>query len=275
MLKIFIFEWNRMIKSKMFLVSIIFTALIIIADVSSWYVLYTQGIDVDMSVLYKWLGVDCGINFGIYFFIALPLLTSFAYSYSVSYDRSSSYITQIISRTSRKKYFSAKFLVVFISGGLIFAGALILDYMLLSTFSPAYMPIPAGLSSYMDPYRFCSKIFYNNPYLFMLIWCGVAFLWGGAMSSISMAAGMFIKKYVITSMFPFLVFTAQQIITVYLLQRYSITISGKTIGLIWTDMLYAAPATTSLPEHILLNIAFIIFLSLIIYSIRGRRYECL
>ena len=165
--------------------------------------------------------------------------------------------------------------MTFISGGIIFAGALILDYVLLAIFSPAYTPIPGDLASSMDPFHFCSEIFYQNPYLFMLIWFGIAFLWGGAMSCISMAAGMLIKKYVISSIVPFLVFTAEQILALYVMQRYTITVKGTSIGLVWTDMLYAAPMTTSLPEHILLCIALIIMISTLIYILRGRKYECL
>lgn len=275
MKNIFKFEWNRMIHSKTFLISAIAASLMIIADVVAWFLLYLQGIDVDTSIFYKWLGVNRGMNAGVYFFIALPLLTAFAYSWSVSYDRNSGYISQIITRTSRKKYFTAKFLVTFISGGIIFAGALILDYVLLAIFSPAYTPIPGDLASSMDPFHFCSEIFYQNPYLFMLIWFGISFLWGGAMSCISMAAGMLIKKYVISSIVPFLVFTAEQILALYVMQRYTITVKGTSIGLVWTDMLYAAPMTTSLPEHILLCIALIIMISTLIYILRGRKYECL
>ena len=275
MKNIFKFEWNRMIHSKTFLISAIAASLMIIADVVAWFLLYLQGIDVDTSIFYKWLGVNRGMNAGVYFFIALPLLTAFAYSWSVSYDRNSGYISQIITRTSRKKYFTAKFLVTFISGGIIFAGALILDYVLLAIFSPAYTPIPGDLASSMDPFHFCSEIFYQNPYLFMLIWFGIAFLWGGAMSCISMAAGMLIKKYVISSIVPFLVFTAEQILALYVMQRYTITIKGTSIGLVLTDMLDAAPMTTSFTEHILLCIALIIMISTLIYILRGRKYECL
>lgn len=275
MKSIFKFEWNRMIHSKTLLISAVSAALIIIADVIAWFRLYQQGIDEYTSVFYKWLGVNRGFNAGVYFFIALPLLTAFAYSWSVSYDRSSGYITQIITRIGRRKYFTAKYLVSFISGGMIFVGALILDFMLLATFSPAFQPIPGDLASTMDPFRFCSAIFYQQPYLFLLIWCGVAFLWGGAMACIGMAAGMLIKKHIISSIAPFLVFIAQTILAAFVMQRYMITINGTAVGLIWTDMLYAATMTASLPEYILLNISSIVGVSSIIYALRGRKYECL
>ena len=109
MKNIFKFEWNRMIHSKTFLISAIAASLMIIADVVAWFLLYLQGIDVDTSIFYKWLGVNRGMNAGVYFFIALPLLTAFAYSWSVSYDRNSGYISQIITRTSRKNILQPNF----------------------------------------------------------------------------------------------------------------------------------------------------------------------
>lgn len=264
-----------MIHSKTLLLSLIVSYSIIIVDVLAWYRLYKEGVDVYTSVFYKWLGVNRGMNAGIYFFMALPLLTAFAYSWSISYDRSSGYIIQVITRCSRIKYFTTKHLVSFISGGLVFSSSLIIDYVLLSLFSPAYRPIPGDLASSMDPFRFCSNIFYQNTYLFMLIWIGVAFLWGGAMSSIGLAAGMFIRKYIITSIVPFLVFISELILSVYISRKYMITLKGYAVNLGWSDMLYAAPMTTSLPEHIFFSIFLIITMSTIVYAMRGKKYECL
>lgn len=275
MKNIFKFEWKRMLHSKTFILSLLISYMIIIADVLAWYKLYKEGIDVYTSIFYKWLGVNRGMNAGIYFFLALPLLTAFAYSWSISYDRSSGYIIQIMTRCSRVKYFTAKGLVSFISGGIVFSSSLILDYVLLSLFSPAYRPIPGDLASSMDPFRFCSDIFYQSTYLFMFIWLCVAFLWGGAMSSIGLAAGMFIRKYIITSMFPFIVFISELITSVYISKKYMITLKGYAVNLGWSDMLYAAPSSTSLPEHILGSIFLIIILSIIIYVLRGKKYECL
>ena len=70
------FEWDRMIHSKTLLISLIISYAIIVADVFAWYKLYRDGIDVYTSIFYKWLGVNRGMNAGIYFFMALPLLTA-------------------------------------------------------------------------------------------------------------------------------------------------------------------------------------------------------
>ena len=140
MKRIFVFEWKRMIRSKTLLFSAVAAALIVIADVFAWFRLYQQESDVDTSVFNKWLGTTQAIGAGSYLHIVLPLLTAFAYSWSVSYDRSSGYIAQTVTRIGRRRYFTAKYLVSFISGGMIFVGALVLDFMLLGTFSPAFWP---------------------------------------------------------------------------------------------------------------------------------------
>lgn len=275
MKRIFVFEWKRMIRSKTLLFSAVAAALIVIADVFAWFRLYQQDVDVYTPVFNKWLGTQPAIGAGSYLHIVLPLLTAFAYSWSVSYDRSTGYIAQTVTRIGRRRYFTAKYLVSFISGGMIFVGALVLDFMLLGTFSPAFWPIPGDLVSPANPFKFGSVAFYQSPYLFVLMWCGVAFLWGGAMASMGTAAGMLIKNHIVSSVVPFLVFTAQQILAVFAMQKYRIAINGNGIALVWTEQLCAAPQAANLPITVFSSIGFIVVVSTLIYVLRGRKYECL
>lgn len=267
------FEWNRLMHSKSLLLAAGSAALLVLADVIYQFILYLQDVDVYTSVFYKWLGVNNGLFVGNLFFLTLPLLTAIAYSWTVSFDRSSGYIQQIITRSGRGSYFTAKYLVSFLSGGIIFAGALLLDFLLLATFSPAYQPIPGDLASFMDPMHFCSELFYQNTYLFMLLWLITAFFWGGAMASIGTAAGMFLRKHILVGIFPFLIFTAQQIIGSFLMQKYQFTQRGTLLGLVWTDMLYAGAGSTTTAGFISLNIGAILLVSLLAYLLRSRNYE--
>ena len=103
MKRIFVFEWKRMIRSKTLLFSAVAAALIVIADVFAWFRLYQQEVDVYTSVFHKWLGTQPAIGAGSYLHIVLPLLTAFAYSWSVSYDRSTGYIAQTVTRIGRRR----------------------------------------------------------------------------------------------------------------------------------------------------------------------------
>lgn len=275
MIKILKFEFKRMIRSRSLYVSLLIALIIVIVDAYSKYKKFKQGIDVNTSVFIQWLGTFRGFEEGTYLFSIIPLLTSFVYSWTVGYDRSSGYIAQIITRTSRRKYFLTKYIVSFISGGIVFAVAILAHFFIISTFYPAYYPIAASAISPVFSFSFCSKMFYTNPYLFILAWTGVTFLWGGAMVCIALGVGMLTRKYSIAVIAPFLVFTVQQIIGTYIYVRYDVLINKHTMGLIWTEMLYAAPGTTNYVSQILLNIAVVAIIPTIIYAVRGRKYECL
>jgi len=274
-LKIFRYAFDRMLRSKSMWLSLAIAIAIVTTDFAECIRLYNQGIDTERSVFYKWLGVNCEYYTGRYLFMSLPLITSIGYSWSVCHDRCCGYINQIITRTNRFKYFAAKFLVSFISGGIIFSAALIVHFMLLATVFPNYEPIPGDLNSFMNPFRFCSDIFYQNTYLFMLIWILTAFTWGGAMSGISLLSGMYIKKSTLTPIIPFIIFTCQQIISGYIMQKYRILLKGMNLSIAWNDMLFASSEVRNPQDIVWGNIVIIIIITAIFYTIRGRKYECL
>ncbi len=275
MINVFKFEWKRMIHSKTLLISILISAVMVVIDVLWWYNGFRNGVDVDVSVICKWLGVNRGFSSGLYFFTALPLLTALAYSWTVSHDRSSGYIAQIITRIGRKKYYLSKYIVTFISGGIVFVSALVLDFMLLSTFSYMIQPWPTDTFMTINSARFGSEIFYYNIYLFALVWCGVAFLWGGAMACLGMAAGMLTKNHIVASVIPFLIFMGETMLGAYIMGNYIITICGRSLELVWTNMLFVANSCAVPNDYMLGTIAAIIAVPTIVYFIRGRKYECL
>lgn len=273
MLAMFKFEWNRLLHSKSMWIACIMAAAIIILDFVECMRIFNQ--NTERSLYYSWLGVNSEFYTGRYLFMTLPILTSLGYSWSACHDRISGYINQIITRTSRFKYFFVKFIVSFISGGVVFAGALILHIMMLATMYPNSEPVPGDLNSFMDSFRFCSDLFYTNTYLFVLIWLLTAFIWGGAMAGISLAAGMIIKKSAVTPIVPFIIFTCQEILATFVQQKYRIMLKETYLSLSWNEMLYADSYSRNPEDFVWGNIAVIIVVITIIYSLRGRKYECL
>ena len=259
-----------MIHGRSFWLSAGITSAVIILDVIMKLVLYLHNFD-HISLFYLWLGSEQRFQAGVYLFLALPLLTSLAYSWTVSFDRKSGYLNHIITRTSRRKYYIAKFLVSFVSGGLIFVGALVLHFMLLALFNPVYVPHPDDCMG-MCSSGFASKLFYQNPYLFAIVWLFAAFGWGGAMASISTAAGMFIRKYTVASMAAFVVFTVQQMIGVFIMRNYTITLNENPVSLVWSGMLWA-DCGTLFPGQIQVTILLITFVSAAVYAFRCRKYD--
>lgn len=275
MKKILKFEWDRMIHSRSMWIACIAVSLIVIADFGEAIKYYRQGYNVGLSVFYMWLGVNSQFYTGAYLFMTLPILASLGYSWSACYDRNSGYINSILTRTSRFRYYTSKYIVAFTSGGMIFAGSLILHFLLMSTLFPTIAPVPGDLCSFMDPFHFCSDLFYRNTYLFMIVWILTAFGWGGAIASISLFVGMIIKKSALTPVISFIVFNWQQILAVFIDQKYQIMYRDYHLGIVWNDLLYSGSYVANPADILWGQILIIIISTLIGYSVRGRKYECL
>ncbi len=274
-IKILKFEWKRMIHSKTLILSVLVGAVLSCLDVAWWYKAYKEGLDVHTSVFYKWAGVNQNHGLNLYLYTLIPLLSAFAYSWTVAYDRSTGYITQVITRIGRAKYFLSKYIVTFISGGMVFVSALLFNYMLLSTFSYNYQPWQSDMVSTVQAGNFGAALFYQNVSLFFLFWCFVAFLWGGAMACIGMAAGMLVKNRIITSVVPFLVFTGETLLGAYIMGKYSIVTNSRAIEIVWTNMFFLATAGITPTDYYLLTLGVVILIPTIIYVMRARKYECL
>lgn len=273
-LKTLRFEMRRMLNSPSMITAYLASLILVFIDVFYQLNLYTNGIN-HISVFYKWIAVNSYTFGGTYLLMSIPLLSAFGYSYTVSTDISSGYINQILTRTSRKRYFSAKLIAVFISGGIIFSAAIFIDFLLLSLFSPTIIPVPGDLNSFMNPYSFASKLFYTQPYLFVVVCILSSFLWGGAMSAMAATIGLFVHKKFISLIFPFAVFMAQSIIGGYIMSKQLLLIKGQLLELTWFDMLSTSLGTRNPTDWVYVNIIIAACIPIIIYYIRGNKYECI
>jgi hypothetical protein len=269
------FEWRRMLRNKTFLFAFLGVCAFMLRSALYWYILYRKGVNRDTSVFYKWQGLGSGLAGDRFIFVLLPLFLALAYSWTCSYDRATGYINQIISRIGKKRYFAAKFFVSYISGGIIFAASLCVHFFFVSLFSPAYMPLPGDQMSAMDQFHFCSALFFQHPSVFTVIWSLTAFLWGGAISVTGVFFGMLTRNYYLTCLFPFLLFTGEQLIGSIIMRYFPFFINGVQISVIWTEMLFAGSLMTTVTSHVLMWIIGITSISTIGYCICGWQYESL
>ena len=87
--------------------------------------------------------------------------------------------------------------------------------------------------------------------------------------------GMIIKKSAVTPIVPFIIFTCQEILATFVQQKYRIMLKETYLSLSWNEMLYADSYSRNPEDFVWGNIAVIIVVITIIYSLRGRKYECL
>lgn len=264
-------EWKRIIHSVPFFISLLLAYILILISAGQQFFWYLDGFDVEVSVFSRWIGVSKNTYGAVGFFKLIPVISAVAGSYVCAnqikkdkINRNSSYGI---------KYYIAKYIVSFFSGGIVFSSAVLFHFMLLSMFMKAYKVYPENLDTAIDQFRFCSKIFYTKPYLFMVLWLGITFLWGGVMAIVGLTSCVYLPNWIVSILSPFLLFTVEGILGEIVMQKELFFAGRNILGLSWENMLYAGTMESTPTMFILANIIFIIGLSTLLYCLRVKKFS--
>jgi len=156
-----------------------------------------------LSIFTKWIGCDSfTLGFSLYFFL-FPLFATFAYGWSFFQEKKSGYIKNLITRTTRKNYYWAKYISVFIAGGLSMTVPMLINMFLTATFSNLNTPDVVYTYFSMMHGSFGSELFYSHPFLFSVLYLFIDFIFCGLIACMSMALSFFIKNRLAVLLIPF------------------------------------------------------------------------
>ena len=108
----------------------------------------------------------------------------------------------------RKKYFFAKYLAVFVSGGLALMTPLLFDLLANALVCTYWVPNVTYYLTLVFDGHFLSTLYYTQPWLYALLWCGMTFLWGGAAACLCLTVGTWPKLRSVVTILPFIVLMA-------------------------------------------------------------------
>ena len=135
-----------------------------------------------------WIGMDFSTWCATAFFFLLPLLAVLPYGSSLHREYKSGYLNLITPQISQKRYFAAKFLASFLSGGAVIVLPMIVNVIFVACTVP--MRLPSVLEViYNGVYGFglWAEVFYTYPVLYILLYLLLDFLFAGAIATIPMA----------------------------------------------------------------------------------------
>lgn len=156
------------------------------------------------SLFILWMATN-GMNFGSRnFYLIWPVLAALPFGWSYFQERRNGTYNQVVCRTGKNTYYAAKYLSVFISGGVAIAVPVMANLLMNALVCPYSFPL-LGITPIMNG-SFLSALYYTNPWVYSLIWCGVEFLWGGAAACLCLAFGTVVKYQVLVILCPFLCF---------------------------------------------------------------------
>jgi hypothetical protein len=120
------------------------------------------------------------------FYLVLPLLAVLPFGVSFYEDKKSGYFINVCIRVKKEVYYRAKYLAVFISGGLAIAIPLLLNLMLSSLFLPALRP-DNGCNTTITCNTMAFELFYTHPLLYVLLFLMIDFIFAGIIATIALS----------------------------------------------------------------------------------------
>lgn len=126
--------------------------------------------------------------------LILPLLAALPFATTYFKDYKSGFLKNIYMRVSRKNYLSAKYIAVFLSGGIAVVLPLILDLMCSLILLPNIVPSFVFPRIEITPKHMFLEIFFKNPLAYALIFLGITFIMGGIWAVICLASS-FLSDY--------------------------------------------------------------------------------
>ena len=203
-------ECKKMIKSRTLAFSVLFGVLIAMINVVENYTLKQWFLSVPvkmpgyatLSIFTNWIDGGQSTAGEMIFFTVFPLLASLPFSWSLLSEKTTGYVNHVLTRTTRVHFLSAKFIAVFLSGGIVISVAMCLNFIANAWVLPI-IPTTPQLSISGDGY-FLSALLMTNPAAYVVIRIFTGFMWGGILACLSLVISLFLHNTVLTVLSSFI-----------------------------------------------------------------------
>ncbi len=153
----------------------------------------------------NWIGGEVfSFGFGL-FFTLFPILALMGYGWSHSIETSRRYTKMAVILCGRKRYFLAKYIATFLSGGFIMVAPLAINFIVTACFIPAVHPTILYPNYGMDFGSMWSELFYINPLVFVILYLILDFVFAGLFATFGLACSFFTKISFISVIVPYLI----------------------------------------------------------------------
>lgn len=141
------------------------------------------------SVFNNWIGGESYTVWHYVFFMILPILSVLPFSTSLYMDRKTGLIQHFFVRGKRKNYYIAKYIVTFMTGGIVVTVPLIVNLLLSLVSLPDLLPEAASGLNAIDGSAMWAEIFFTHPYIYILRYIILIFIFSGCIAGMSLTLG--------------------------------------------------------------------------------------
>ncbi len=224
-------EWERVTKSKLFYTAIIIGIIIAVMQImgevyprSVNVLKYYSGKDGEPYSLYMWsMCMNVSSLYKAILVTIFPVLAMMPHALSYHFDIKSGYIKNLYTRTDKINYLVAKYMVTFVSGGMVIVIPYIVNFVIAACMLPALNPIQNG--QFNSGGAMLQGLYYGNPLLYIVVYLIINWVYAGAFATMTLAATYFVDNIFLLSMVPFVIWYGMGIISQYTVKAYNVMIN--------------------------------------------------
>lgn len=209
MLKI---EFERAFRGKLWIILLIGVA-IVGADFIQYVLpevkfmntaLYWTKMERPQTAFQWWIGGGLIDWQQVLFFYLMPLMTAIPYADSFFTDRKNGYIKNIFTRTTKSRYYAAKYLATFVVSGLVVVIPMLLSFALTASVLPMVKPDVNGFMSPIMHGQMWDVLYYSHPLIYTFAYIAVDFVYAGLFASMALTVAFFVEYRFAVLLAPFL-----------------------------------------------------------------------
>ncbi len=144
--------------------------------------------------------------FSYLYLLVLPILAALPHGSSFYKDAKGTFIGSICIRTDRKKYYFAKYISTFVSGGIAVIAPIVFNFIIAATLLPAITPQSAAFESLIGENSSFPFLFYNRPLLYVILYTLIIFIFSGLISTTSLVSSFYVGHSALTVILPTVVY---------------------------------------------------------------------
>ena len=151
----------------------------------------------------KWIGGETISSQAYLFFMLLPVLAVLPHGTSLASDHISGYIYHVFSREKKEKYYLAKYIVTFVSGGVAVIIPLLVNLFLSICTLPSILPDKSTGTSMIAGDMMWVDFYYLHPNLYIIAYLGLIFVFSGLIATLALTIGLYEQNVFLISIVPF------------------------------------------------------------------------
>lgn len=157
-----------------------------------------------MTLYNRWLGATMDTS-SVVFFYLVPLLAILPCGWNASEEINGGYLKVVVPQIGRKKFYFAKLLAAFISGGAVVAIPLLCSLCVTATIVPAIIPHPYNNMYYWVYHGdLLSSLAFSHPLVYALVYIVLDFIFAGFFACLPLIVALRSEKRIAALVVPYI-----------------------------------------------------------------------